>query len=74
MVAAGIGAVGAAVLPTTRLPLAVGGYVTGFLLVTALLLAVGRRLPGLSTAKSAPARPMRDLASRRHGSSSQRWR
>ncbi|TWJ23646.1 dienelactone hydrolase [Micromonospora endolithica] len=42
--AAGLGALAAPVLPTTRLPLAVGGYLTGFLLVTGLLLGLaGRR-------------------------------
>lgn len=46
VVAAGLGAVAAAVLPTARIPLAVGGYVTGFLLVTgALVLAVHLWLP-----------------------------
>ncbi|MGC4860516.1 alpha/beta fold hydrolase [Micromonospora sp. DT41] len=41
--AAGAGAVAAAVMPTNRLPLAVGGYVAGFLLVTGLLVAAGHR-------------------------------
>lgn len=43
VLAAGVGAAVAVVLPTTRLPLAVGGYVTGFLLVTGLLLVAGQR-------------------------------
>ncbi|MET8551886.1 alpha/beta fold hydrolase [Micromonospora zamorensis] len=44
---AGVGAAVAAVLPTARLPLAVGGYVAGFLLVTGILLVAGQRwLPG----------------------------
>ncbi|MEH1165355.1 alpha/beta fold hydrolase [Micromonospora sp. CPCC 205539] len=48
VLAAGFGAVVAAVLPTTRIPLAVGGYVTGFLLVTSVLLIASHRwLPGL---------------------------
>ncbi|MGC5021174.1 alpha/beta hydrolase [Micromonospora sp. DT47] len=49
--AAGVAAVAAAALPTTRLPLAVGGYVTGFLLLTGLLLAAaGRWWPALAPA------------------------
>ncbi|MET8120626.1 alpha/beta fold hydrolase [Micromonospora sp. NPDC005189] len=44
VLAAGVGAAVAVVLPTTRLPLAVGGYVTGFLLVTGVLLVAGQRL------------------------------
>ncbi|SCL20948.1 Dienelactone hydrolase [Micromonospora rhizosphaerae] len=43
VLAAGPGAVVAGALPTARLPLAVGGYVTGFLLVTGLLLAAAHR-------------------------------
>ncbi|MCX5069600.1 alpha/beta hydrolase [Micromonospora lupini] len=47
VLATGFGAVVAAVLPTNRLPLAVGGYVTGFLLVSGLLVIAGQRwLPG----------------------------
>ncbi|MFI8804012.1 alpha/beta fold hydrolase [Micromonospora chalcea] len=41
--AAGLGAVFAALLPTTRLPLAVGGYVAVFLLLTGVLLAAAAR-------------------------------
>ncbi|MFI6268573.1 dienelactone hydrolase family protein [Micromonospora zamorensis] len=40
---AGVGAAVAAVLPTARLPLAVGGHVAGFLLVTGVLLVAGQR-------------------------------
>ncbi|MDG4759704.1 alpha/beta fold hydrolase [Micromonospora sp. WMMD710] len=55
VVAAGLGAAVAAVLPTTRLPLAVGGYVTGFLLVTGVLVLAGHRwLPG-ATSPPVPA-------------------
>ncbi|MEU7917259.1 dienelactone hydrolase family protein [Micromonospora zamorensis] len=47
VLAVGVGAAVAAVLPTARLPLAVGGYVAGFLLVTGVLLVAGQRwLPG----------------------------
>ncbi|MFJ6164789.1 dienelactone hydrolase family protein [Micromonospora orduensis] len=47
VLAGGVGAAVAAVLPTARLPLAVGGYVAGFLLVTGVLLVAGQRwLPG----------------------------
>ncbi|MEU4338237.1 alpha/beta fold hydrolase [Micromonospora lupini] len=49
VLATGVGAAVAAVLPTNRLPLAVGGYVTGFLLVSGLLVIAGHRwLPGTS--------------------------
>ncbi|WP_431942216.1 alpha/beta fold hydrolase [Micromonospora marina] len=41
--AAGVGAVLAALLPTARLPLAVGGYVAVFLLFTGVLLAAAAR-------------------------------
>ncbi|MEU7758294.1 MULTISPECIES: alpha/beta fold hydrolase [Micromonospora] len=41
--AAGVGAVLAALLPTARLPLAVGGYVAVFLLLTGVLLAAAAR-------------------------------
>ncbi|MCZ7425347.1 alpha/beta fold hydrolase [Micromonospora sp. WMMA1949] len=41
--AAGLGAVLAALLPTARLPLAVGGYVAVFLLLTGVLLAAAAR-------------------------------
>ncbi|WP_328380837.1 alpha/beta fold hydrolase [Micromonospora zamorensis] len=45
--AAVVGAAVAAVLPTARLPLAVGDHVAGFLLVTGVLLVAGQRwLPG----------------------------
>ncbi|WP_410813175.1 dienelactone hydrolase family protein [Micromonospora sp. 067-2] len=55
VLAAGVGAAVAVVLPTTRLPLAVGGYVTGFLLVTGVLLIAGQRwLPGLGGASQPP--------------------
>ncbi|SCE67290.1 alpha/beta fold hydrolase [Micromonospora mirobrigensis] len=54
-VASGLAAVAATVAPTVRLPLAVGGYVTGYLLLTGLLLvALARRL----------APPARDAGSR----------
>lgn len=43
--ATGLGVLLAPVLPTTRLPLAVGGYLTGFLLVTGVLLAAARHWP-----------------------------
>ncbi|MEV1147792.1 alpha/beta fold hydrolase, partial [Micromonospora sp. NPDC049799] len=43
VVAAGVGAAVAALVPTARLPLAVGGHVIGFLLVSGLLLAVAGR-------------------------------
>ncbi|WKU04508.1 alpha/beta fold hydrolase [Micromonospora sp. HUAS LYJ1] len=43
--ATGLGVLFAPVLPTTRLPLAVGGYLTGFLLVTGVLLAAARHWP-----------------------------
>ncbi|KAB1109052.1 alpha/beta fold hydrolase [Micromonospora aurantiaca] len=42
--AAGLGAALAALLPTARLPLAVGGYVAVFLLFTGVLLAAAARL------------------------------
>ncbi|CCH16417.1 dienelactone hydrolase family protein [Micromonospora lupini] len=49
VLATGVGAAVAALLPTNRLPLAVGGYVTGFLLVSGLLVIAGQRLlPGRS--------------------------
>ncbi|WP_422738665.1 alpha/beta hydrolase [Micromonospora sp. WMMD729] len=51
IVASGVAAAVATVLPTSRLPLAVGGYVTGFLLVTGLLTIVGHRwLPAVTRA------------------------
>ncbi|WP_435204536.1 alpha/beta fold hydrolase [Micromonospora sp. bgisy143] len=51
VVASGLAAGVATVLPTSRLPLAVGGYVTGFLLVTGLLTIVGHRwLPAATRA------------------------
>ena len=43
--ATGLGVLLGAVTPTSRLPLAVGGYLTGFLLVTGGLLAAARRWP-----------------------------
>ncbi|MCT2279558.1 dienelactone hydrolase family protein [Micromonospora chalcea] len=43
VLAAGLGAVLAALLPTARLPLAVGGYVAVFLLLTGVLLAAAAR-------------------------------
>ncbi|MET8308219.1 alpha/beta fold hydrolase [Micromonospora sp. NPDC005173] len=56
VLAAGVGAAVAAVLPTAWLPLAVGGYVTGFLLVTGVLLVAGQRwLPGLFGASPPPS-------------------
>lgn len=54
--AVGFGAVTAAALPTARLPLAVGNHVTGFLLVTGLLLAAAHRWwPWLHSAATPPA-------------------
>ncbi|WP_231924407.1 dienelactone hydrolase family protein [Micromonospora chokoriensis] len=62
VLAAGVGAGVAAVLPTARLPLAVGGYVAGFLLVTGGLLTAGQRwLP----AWFGVPRPPSDTAGRR---------
>ncbi|MFD6565040.1 alpha/beta hydrolase [Micromonospora profundi] len=52
--AAGAGVVAAAVLPTNRLPLAVGGYVAGFLLVTGLLVVAGHRWLPRPPSPSAP--------------------
>ncbi|MEV4842725.1 alpha/beta fold hydrolase [Micromonospora matsumotoense] len=43
--ATGLGVLLGAVTPTSHLPLAVGGYLTGFLLVTGGLLAAARRWP-----------------------------
>ncbi|WP_422752985.1 dienelactone hydrolase family protein [Micromonospora sp. WMMD708] len=54
--ATGLGVLLAPVLPTTRLPLAVGGYLTGFLLVTGFLLAVARHVP-LRLFGTGPAAP-----------------
>ncbi|MET8067752.1 dienelactone hydrolase, partial [Micromonospora sp. NPDC005313] len=50
--AAGLGAALAALLPTARLPLAVGGYVAVFLLLTGVLLAAAARFarPGRPSA------------------------
>jgi dienelactone hydrolase len=56
-VAAVIAAVAARLLPTTRLPLAVAGYVTGYAAVTGALL--------LAYATWRPAKPTRDAAPRR---------
>ncbi|MGC4819043.1 dienelactone hydrolase family protein [Micromonospora sp. DT63] len=66
VLAGGLAAAAAAVLPTNRLPLAVGGYVTGFLLVSGLLVSGGQRwlpaatrAPGVAvdeTARRTPAR------------------
>jgi dienelactone hydrolase len=51
VLASGVAATVAAVLPTNRLPLAVGGYVSGFLLVTGVLTMVGQRwLPATTRA------------------------
>ncbi|WP_405426670.1 dienelactone hydrolase family protein [Micromonospora sp. NBC_00617] len=51
VLASGLAAAAAAVLPTNRLPLAVGGYVTGFLLVTGVLVSGGQRwLPAATRA------------------------
>ncbi|MFI7216519.1 dienelactone hydrolase family protein [Micromonospora maritima] len=47
--AAGLGAALAAPLPTTRLPLAVGGHVAVFLLLTGGLLVAARRWSGAAT-------------------------
>ncbi|MDH6465264.1 dienelactone hydrolase [Micromonospora sp. A200] len=52
--AAGLGALVGALAPTTRLPLAVGGHVTGFLLVTGVLLAAAARWWPLPAAASTP--------------------
>ncbi|MEU4717149.1 alpha/beta fold hydrolase, partial [Micromonospora purpureochromogenes] len=52
--AAGLGALVGALAPTTRLPLAVGGHVTGFLLVTGVLLAAAARWWPLLAATSTP--------------------
>ncbi|MGQ5262274.1 alpha/beta fold hydrolase [Micromonospora sp. ZYX-F-536] len=66
LLAAGAGAVVAAVLPTTRLPLAIGGYVAGFLLVTGVLLIAGQRwLPGLFGAPRPPSSTAGVVAGRR---------
>ncbi|WP_194821149.1 dienelactone hydrolase family protein [Micromonospora sp. S-DT3-3-22] len=54
--ATGLGVLIAPVLPTTRLPLAVGGYLTGFLLVTGVLLAAARHVP-LRLFGTGPAAP-----------------
>ncbi|MEU7927665.1 alpha/beta hydrolase [Micromonospora sp. NPDC049801] len=43
VLASGLAAAVAAILPTNRLPLAVGGYVSGFLLVTGILTVGGQR-------------------------------
>ncbi|MFJ8685441.1 alpha/beta hydrolase [Micromonospora wenchangensis] len=57
--ATGLGVLLAPVLPTTRLPLAVGGYLAGFLLVTGFLLAAVRHLPlRLSGTGPGPAAPV----------------
>ncbi|MBQ1036400.1 dienelactone hydrolase family protein [Micromonospora sp. C81] len=63
--AAVVGAAVAAVLPTARLPLAVGGHVAGFLLVTGVLLVAAQRwLPGwLGVSQPPPGTPV--SASRR---------
>ncbi|MFF0313963.1 dienelactone hydrolase family protein [Micromonospora sp. NPDC005252] len=51
VLASGLAAAVAAVLPTNRLPLAVGGYVTGFLLVSGVLVGGGQRwLPAATRA------------------------
>ncbi|MEV4478923.1 alpha/beta fold hydrolase [Micromonospora coxensis] len=67
-VAVGAGVGVAALAPTARLPLAVGGYVTGFLLVTGGLLVAAARwwpLPGPAAAlpgpAAAPVGPRRDV-------------
>ncbi|MET8230403.1 alpha/beta fold hydrolase [Micromonospora sp. NPDC005298] len=57
VVAAGVGAVAAAVLPTARIPLAVGGYVTGFLLVTGALVLAGHRWLPATARPGAPVPP-----------------
>ncbi|MGB2567511.1 alpha/beta hydrolase [Micromonospora citrea] len=62
-VAVGVGVGVAALAPTARLPLAVGGYVTGFLLVTGgLLVAAARRWP-LPGPAAAPVGHRRDARS-----------
>ncbi|MFI9642089.1 alpha/beta fold hydrolase [Micromonospora sp. NPDC051925] len=53
--ATGLGVLAGTVPPTTRLPLAVGGYLTGFLLVTGGLLAAARRWPLAWITASVPA-------------------
>ncbi|MEH0981023.1 alpha/beta hydrolase [Micromonospora sp. CPCC 205556] len=58
IVAAALGAVAAVASPTVRLPLAVGGYVTGFLLATGLLLVAATRWwpgPTVPAASAGPA-------------------
>ncbi|MEU5780546.1 alpha/beta hydrolase [Micromonospora lupini] len=64
----GVGAAVAAVLPTNRLPLAVGGYVTGFLLISGVLLGGGHRwlpaatrAPGLTGDETACRTPARTI-------------
>ncbi|SCG68974.1 alpha/beta hydrolase [Micromonospora coxensis] len=57
-VGAGVGV--AALAPTARLPLAVGGYVTGFLLVTGGLLVAAARWWPLPRPAAAPVGPRRD--------------
>ncbi|MEV4820693.1 alpha/beta fold hydrolase [Micromonospora sp. NPDC049274] len=60
VLASGLAAAVATVLPTNRLPLAVGGYVSGFLLVSGVLLSGGQhwlpaatRVPGVIPAPGA---------------------
>jgi dienelactone hydrolase len=59
VVASGLATAAAAILPTSRLPLAVGGYVTGFLLVTGLLTMGGQRwLPAVTRAPGMTGEPV----------------
>ncbi|MGV9211631.1 alpha/beta hydrolase [Micromonospora sp. RB23] len=59
VLASGFGAAVAAILPTNRLPLAVGGYVAGFLLVTGLLMIGGHRwLPATTRAPESADEPV----------------
>ncbi|SCF40383.1 Alpha/beta hydrolase family protein [Micromonospora purpureochromogenes] len=62
--AAGLGALVGALAPTTRLPLAVGGHVTGFLLVTGVLLAAAARWWPLPAATVTPVRATAPVARR----------
>ncbi|TNH30615.1 alpha/beta fold hydrolase [Micromonospora orduensis] len=65
VVAAGLGAVAAAMLPTARIPLAVGGYVTGFLLVTGVLVLAGHRWLPAAARPTEPTPPSDENAAGR---------
>ncbi|MET8277438.1 alpha/beta fold hydrolase [Micromonospora sp. NPDC005174] len=59
VLAGGFGAAVAAILPTNRLPLAVGGHVSGFLLVTGILTIGGHRwLPAATRAPEIADEPV----------------